>query len=89
MPAYSTVVVRLDRATQYSSGSKGLRRGRGVLDSRLSRGMTAEDGATSVRLVPRFPIFPNDRPSDYPGEQLSSRDIAGVERRRWLLVVRR
>jgi len=39
VPAYSTVVVRIDRATRYYSGSKGVRRGRGVLDFRLSRGM--------------------------------------------------
>ncbi|MGY4429256.1 hypothetical protein ACVWWO_001733 [Bradyrhizobium sp. F1.13.1] len=34
------VVARLDRATQYSRGSRRIRKGRGVLDAPLSRGMT-------------------------------------------------
>jgi hypothetical protein len=39
------VIARLDRAIQYSRDASGIRRSRGVLDSPLSRGMTAVGGA--------------------------------------------
>ncbi len=41
---HSAVIARLDRAIQYSRDASGLRRSRGVLDSPLSRGMTAVGG---------------------------------------------
>ncbi|OAF10550.1 hypothetical protein AYJ54_09705 [Bradyrhizobium centrolobii] len=39
---HSAVIARLDQAIQYSRESGGIRMGRSVLDSPLSRGMTAE-----------------------------------------------
>src|SRR3954447_17472632 len=45
---HSAVIVRLDRAIQYSRDVNGLSRSRGVLDSPPSRGMTAEFGGRPV-----------------------------------------
>ena len=47
------VIARLDRAIQYSRDAGGIPRSRGVLDSPLSRGMTAEGGAERIRKVER------------------------------------
>ncbi|BAL79084.1 hypothetical protein S23_58940 [Bradyrhizobium cosmicum] len=43
------VIVRLGQAIQYSADASGIRRGHGVLDSPLSRGMTALGEARRIR----------------------------------------
>jgi hypothetical protein len=52
--ALSTVIVRLDRAIQYSRDGEVKSRGRGVLDAPHSRGMTKVLGALLEVHIPRF-----------------------------------